>query len=520
MIFFFLIGYLLLSVSLFFLFRKASIPGWVALIPGLNFIYWSKLVGRPRGYSLFLLVPIVNIFILSGLAIDLARSFQKLRYLDGLLAVVAMPLYFLFLGFDRGTQYHGAILPREEKIKKQLKKALASNDKKKYKKLLTKNPYRKSWGREWVESLTFGVFAAAFIRIFLVEAYAIPTSSMESSLLVGDRLFVSKAHYGLRLPMTIAMIPLIHNRLPITSRKSYLEHPKLPYHRLPALESIDVGDQIVFNWPVGDSIYVTPERSWSAQQANQIPYVKKITQQARFETHPIDKRDHYVKRCLGVPGDRLQIIDRQVFINGIEIEEPRGLQFKYRLTSHSGTINPRMLERLGVNITDSNFPPNSFHLTSQQVEKIQTIDSKIKVEIIPGHGDHLFPHDDRISGRWTIDNYGPIDIPKAGQQIKITTDNLALYKRIISVYEGHHLSVDGNKIFIDGIERSTYTFAQNYYWGMGDNRHNSEDSRSWGFIPEDHIVGKPIFILFSTKNGSIKKGFNWDRLLSRTSRFN
>ncbi len=510
----------MLSAALFFVFEKAKVAGWKALVPGLNFILWGSLVGRPKGYSLLLLIPIVNIFILAGLAVDLARSFHKLKYIDSLLSVIAMPIYFLYVGLNKTDRYEGAILPKEKAVSEKIRLALQSKNVKKYKKIIGNNPYRKSWGREWIESLTFGVFAAAFIRMFLIEAYAIPTSSMEGSLLVGDRLFVSKAHYGLRLPMTIAMMPLLHNRIPIIGGKSHLENPSLSYRRLPAFEDIDVGDQIVFNWPIGDSVYTTPLRSWSARQVREIPYAAKQTEGIPLVTHPVDKREHYVKRCMGSPGDEIQIINREVFINGKKHTEADGLQFKYRLTTPDGQINLKMLDRMGVSVNDSPYPANSFHLTSSQVAKIKARHSGINVELIPGHGGDLFPHDNKISGRWTIDNYGPLTIPKAGQTVDISIDNIALYKRNIDVYENKDLQIRDGEIFINGISSQTYTFEQNYYWGMGDNRHNSEDSRSWGFIPEDHIVGKPIFILFSTKNNSFREGVYWDRLLSRASRYN
>ena len=520
MLFFLLVGYVTLSISLFFVFEKARVTGWKALVPGLNFIIWGSLVGRPKGYALLLLVPIVNIFILAGLAVDLVRSFDKLRYIDSLLSVVAMPFYFLYLGLNKMDQYQGAILPKEKEINNNIALARQAKNKNKYKKIISTNPYRKSWGREWIESLTFGIFAAAFIRMFLIEAYAIPTSSMEGSLLVGDRLFVSKAHYGLRMPMTIAMTPLLHNRMPIIGGKSYLEKPNLPYRRLPAIENIDVGDQIVFNWPVGDSVYMTPLRSWSARQVRDIPYAAQQTKGVPLVTHPIDKKDHYVKRCMGSPGDEIQIINREVFINGKKHSEAKGLQFKYRVTSPSGQINLKMLDRMGVSLEDSSYPANTFHLTSDQVEKIKTLDPNIRIELIPGRGGDLFPHDSKINGDWTIDNYGPITIPSAGTTVEISIENIALYKRIIDVYEDRELKIRGNEILIDGQISHTYTFKQNYYWGMGDNRHNSEDSRSWGFIPEDHIVGKPMFILFSTKNNHLREGINWNRLFSRASKYN
>lgn len=516
MVWFFLIGYILLSIGLYFIFTKAGEEGWKGLVPGLNLVVWSKLIGRPRWWPLLLLIPIVNIFIYCGMIIDLVRSFDKLKFFHSFLAVVAGPIYSILLGTNKTDQFVSPILDREKKYVHKIHEAKSKNKTRSYEQLVQKNPYKKSVAREWVESIIFAVFAAAFIRMFLIEAYVIPTSSMEGSLLVGDFLFVSKAHYGIRPPMTIAMVPLLHNRIPIINTESYLEKPSLPYRRLPALETIDNNDPIVFNWPVGDSVYVTSQRSWTARQVKTISQAQAAARGKKLITRPLDKKDHYIKRCIGIPGDSVEIKDRQVYINGKMAENPENMQFKYLVGSNTSQVNQKLLERLGVSLTDS-YQPGTYHLNNEQAEKIKQSDPNLIVQLLPAGGGDMFPHDPENFPDWTFDNYGPIYIPKKGVTVSISPQTLALYRRVISVYEHNDLRVEGDQIYINGELADSYTFKQDYYWAMGDNRHNSEDSRAWGFVPHDHIVGKPLFIWFSTKNGSIKNGIRWNRLFKSAS---
>lgn len=512
-----LVFYLLTSVSLYFLFPKANEENWKGLVPGLNFAIWSKLVGRTEWHALWLLFPIVNIFIYSALAIDLARSFGRHSFLDGVLAVIATPLYFLYLAFDKNTKYEGPVLTQEKEYFQKITEAKAQNQTRTLKSLLDKNPYKRSAPREWVESIIFAVFAAAFIRMFLIEAYVIPTPSMEGSLLVGDFLFVSKAHYGIRTPMTVTMIPLLHNQIPVIGSESYLKKPSLPYFRLPALEKIKRNDPIVFNWPVGDSVYVTSERSWTAQQAKE-GFVKAQVQNAQLRVRPIDKKDHYIKRCIAIAGDTLEIRDKQVFINGVAAQNPSKLQYLYIVQTTGTSLNPRMLEDMGVDITQGSLEQGYFFLNGQQVEKLRATTGVTVIPYPRNTNDGLFPQDTAHFGQWSQDNFGPIWIPQAGSTVQLSLNNIALYARVISVYEHNSLEVTNGRIIINGQETSSYTFKQNYYWAMGDNRHNSEDSRYWGFVPDDHIVGKPLFIWFSTKKGNIANGINWGRLFTSANK--
>lgn len=577
---FLVISYILLCLSLRPIFEKAGVDPKKALIPGVNFMEWCTLIGRPKWWAALLLVPIVNIFIFTGMCVDLVRSFKRYDLRDSALAVVFAPLAFYQIGKEKGDKYDGPTLEKEAVYQAKMEEAYKNEDTIELKKLIAKNPYQKSQVREWIEAVVFAVFAAAFIRMFLIEAYVIPTSSMEGSLLVGDYLFVSKAHYGIRTPETIAMIPLLHNRLPFVEGESYFESPKLPSTRLPALESIDRNDPVVFNYPEGDSVYVIPGRTYSVYDAKRNPGLARNIQQSGYPlvTRPIDKMDHYIKRCVAIGGDSIQIIDRQLYINGKAAKNPTNVQFRY-LVKHKGTINDQNFSDWGISAEDRMFNYNGggqagddfsmLVLSEEQKKNVLAMDPS--VEIIPNdiylieftrefdrnrlatwgidkanertpiavkmlytltkpqvdslraNGQkvdynyetaRLFPHDPANFPDNSVDNYGPLYVPKKGATVIITPETIAPYRRIIEVYENNDLRIAKGRVYINDIETTKYTFQQDYFWMMGDNRHNSEDSRVWGFVPHSHVVGKPLFIWFSTKNGSATNGINWDRIFS------
>lgn len=519
---FLLVFYLLLSASLYKIFQKAGVDPKKALIPGVNFMEWAKLIGRKSWWAALLLIPIVNFFIFAGMCVDLVRSFGKLGFGDSFMAVVLAPVKFFLVGNNDKDKYLGPTLVAESAYNQKIRAAQESGEKYKLKKLLDNNPYKKSSVREWAEAIIFAVFAAAFIRMFLIEAYKIPTSSMEGSLKVGDFLFVSKAHYGIRMPQTIFMVPLLHNRLPFINAESYFSKPSLNYSRLPALESIDKNEPIVFNYPAGGKIYLANGRAYNYDHMKMIGGLPPRFNESNIIERPVDKKDHYIKRCIGTPGDSLQIIDRQVYIDGVAAKNPSNMQFLYRISGVTGGINVKKLDEMGVSIRESNPTEGLFFLNKQQVEQIKGWSPNIKIDVIPNgdvsgrgrHAKHVFPHDPDNFGGWTVDNFGPIWIPKAGATVQINPQNIAPYKEIISEYEGNTLEIKGGQININGKPATSYTFKQDYYWAMGDNRHNSEDSRIWGYVPHDHIVGKPLFIWFSTKDGSIANGINWSRLFT------
>ncbi|HHB79109.1 MAG TPA: signal peptidase I [Saprospiraceae bacterium] len=516
-----IIFYLLTSFTLAKLFEKAGVEKSKAYIPGVNFIYWAKLIGRKPIYVLWLLVPVVNIFVYAGMAVDMVRSFGRYSFWDSFLAVIATPVIFSSIGKNAQDTYRGPNYTMEKEYKAKMAKAKKSGDKATYQKLLRTSPYEKNGAREWAESIIFAVFAAAFIRMFLIEAYVIPTPSMEGSLLVGDYLFVSKAHYGIRTPMTVLQIPLLHNRIPFLNRESYITHPSLGYHRLKAIEPVGRNKPVVFNYPEGDSVYVVPGRTFSIYDVRRNPQqLGGVPSRYPLTVRPIDKRDHYIKRCIGVGGDTLQIRDRQVYINGKAVENPKKMQFNYKVVSVGAPISPKALAAIGVTKKVAH-TDNIYALNSEQVQKIKTLSPDIIVEVQssnpPNKG--LFPHDMKIMGNWTVDNYGPVVIPKKGMTVPLNDFTFPFYQRVIRVYEGNKLEKKGGKFYLNGNEADSYTFKMNYYWMMGDNRHQSEDSRFWGFVPQDHIVGKPLFIWMSVEKEGPDKGIRWNRVFKSASIF-
>ncbi|HHM21844.1 MAG TPA: S26 family signal peptidase, partial [Bacteroidetes bacterium] len=455
---FLLISYLLFSITMMKLFDKAGEEGWKALVPGLNFVVMCKLVGRKPAYVVWLLVPIVNIFIFVGLCVDLVRSFGRYSFWDSTLAVVYPAIIFYQIGKNEKDKYLGPTLQLEKAYFAKMTEARQKGNVRELKKLIRSNPYKKSSVREWTEAIIFAVFAAAFIRMFLIEAYTIPTSSMEGSLKVGDFLFVSKAHYGIRTPKTIIMVPLLHNRIPILNTESYLAQPSLPYTRLPAIDEIERYDPVVFNYPEGDSVYVFPERTWSihdyrrgAVPANRAREIK--SGRAKLVVRPFDKKDHYIKRCIGLPGDSLQIINRQVYINGKPAKNPSHMQHLTRILPPN-RINMDKLEKMGVNITESYPDQGIFFLTESQREEIRSWGPELTVEVLtpPNHNDaYLFPHNPKITKGWDVDNYGPVLIPKKGMTIPLNANNIDFYKRAIGVYEENDLRIKKNgQILLNG----------------------------------------------------------------------
>lgn len=375
---------------------------------------------------------------------------------------------------------------------------------------------------EWIDAIIFAVIAATLIRMFFIEAYTIPTSSMEKSMLVGDFLFVSKVSYGPKLPNTPLSFPFVHHTMPLTKNtKSYLEWIKSPYKRIAGFGEVRNNDIVVFNFPEGDTVatlmptqsYYNLVRNYSRERV----WSDKHTF-GEIISRPVDKRENYIKRCIGIPGDAIEIKDGQVFVNGREQQHFPGMQFDYIITTNGTAINKHLLEKIGVSKADQQVFSSSqflFPLTEEQVgeiEKLNNVTSIKKVNMEAGNWDkNIFPFSEDYP--WNVDNYGPLQIPKKGETIDLNIKNLPIYERIISLYEEHKLDVKDSTIYIDGNATGKYTFGMDYYWMMGDNRHNSADSRYWGFVPEDHIVGKAVFIWLSLdKEKSLPASIRWNRL--------
>jgi len=359
-----------------------------------------------------------------------------------------------------------------------------------WKKRVKQKKKKKSELRNWFDAILFAVIAATILRTFLIEAYTIPTSSMEKSLLIGDFLFVSKVSYGPRVPMTPLAFPLVHHTMPFVGGKSYSESIQLPYHRMKGLGEVERNDCVVFNWP------------------------------AETLGRPIDKKENYIKRCVGIPGDKIEVIDGQLMVNSAPQEEFEGMknQFQYTVKTKGTGLNPKILYEK-YDITEGGYGRNQneymLTLTNKNRDALSTfpnvksVEKRVKTK--NKFEEYIYPNSKNFS--WNEDNYGPLIIPKSGTKIDLTTENLPLYKDIIERYERNSLEVVAGEILINKTVATTYTFKMNYYWLMGDNRHNSADSRFWGFVPEDHIVGKALFIWMSwDKNAKGLKKIRWNRL--------
>jgi signal peptidase I len=377
---------------------------------------------------------------------------------------------------------------------------------------------------EWVDAIIFAVIAATFIRMFFIEAYTIPTSSMEKSMLVGDYLFVSKTAYGPKMPNTPLSVPFVHHTMPLSkTKKSYSDIIKLDYRRIGGLGEVKRDDVVVFNYPEGDTVSVVYQSNVSYNQlVREEGRTEVNTNKRRFGDivyRPVDKRENYIKRCVAIHGDSLKIVDGQVFVNNKPQKDIPGLQYEHIVTTDGTAINPRTLDKLNISVADRHRGGSqySFPLTEEQATKLRAFKNVISVKKItfPTNSvdKYIFPFDNRYP--WNIDNYGPIWIPESGTTINLTVDNLPLYKRAIRVYEGNEIEVKDGDIYINGEKSDSYTFKMDYYWMMGDNRRNSADSRFWGFVPQDHIVGKGSFVWLSLdKDKSFLSKIRWNRLFT------
>ena len=512
-------------ISTWKLYQAAGKKAWEAAIPIYNAIVLMEIIHRPLWWTLLMLIPIINLIIIPVIWVETLRSFGFNSNKDTAAVLLTAGLYTANKNYGGELQYikDRSITPRT------------------------------AFG-EWVSSILFAVVAATLVHTYIMQPYIIPTGSLEKTLLIGDFLLVSKFHFGSRVPMTTVSFPMVHDTIPFLKVRSYLKKPQLPYLRLPGIEKVERNEIVVFSWPA-DTV-----RQFFVKEAG----VRK----------PIDKKSNYVKRCVGIPGDTLQIIDGLVHIDGERTQLPDRARVQYvhtilnekgisaqsllnagykdftrtykvkNITQQSFTaLRPYILGTQGSSVEDFRVITNSKGLPIEVVRdlRLQVIEvlererqltltlkeaedlareswidmvvRKNQVEKIPNT--NFFPNS--LPYDWNEDNFGPLVLPKAGMKIRLNDENYPLYKKIIQEYEQNDFFKKGNSFFINGKETEEYTFQQDYYWMMGDNRHRSEDSRYWGFVPADHIVGKPVFIWFSIEgiNDGIKNWrIRWERLFT------
>ncbi len=468
---FFLIIQVIHFLGAWKLYLKADRKAWEALIPIYNAIVLMKVIKRPTWWVILLFIPIINLLMFPVIWVETARSFGKYSTVDSFIAVLSLGFYNYYLNYLSKAEY---VQDRSLKSRTEL--------------------------GEWVSSIVFAIVAATLVHTYFMQPYTIPTSSLEKSLLIGDFLFVSKFHYGARTPMTTVAAPMVHDSLPLTKLKSYLKKPQLPYFRLPGIQKIKRNEIVVFSWPV-DTVRFFFDKS--------NVHIDK----------PIDKKSNYVKRCVGIAGDSLEIRDGYIYINGKKTILPDRAKPQYfHKVATNGQLSNAILKRYDV--TEGHFQNNLYYLnlTDENAGKLKNnhLVKKITKELTPAgnYDKSVFPHNEQYP--WSVDNYGPIYIPEEGKTVALNSKSLPFYKRIIEVYENNNLTVNGDEIFINGKLATSYTFKQNYYWMMGDNRHNSEDARYWGYVPFDHVVGKPVFIWMSwDSNGQgIQNKIRWERVFT------
>ncbi len=508
------------------LYVKAGRKAWEAAIPVYNGIVLMQIINRPKWWVLLLFIPIINLLMFPVVWVETIRSFGQNKLWQTWAVILTLGFYSYVVNYSMDAEY---IVDRDLKPRTGL--------------------------GEWVSSIVFAVVAATFVHTYFIQPYVIPTGSLERTLRVGDFLFVSKFHFGARTPMTAIAAPMVHDTLPILKTKSYVNKPQIPYFRLPGLSSPKKNDLVVFSWPA-DTVRVF----FKAEEG-----VEK----------PIDKKSNYVKRCVGTPGDSLEIIDGFVHINGEKLElsyrakpmydhviysrkgvssrllneagaddykrkfiassinqsQLNGLtpyiydarkreDGKFELYTEKNGIPTDVIRGLRLGLTEETPRQRLANLTFEMAESLkknQLIDSVVMyVEPKGKAGYNVFPQSPLYP--WNTDNFGPIYIPEAGATVEINKNTLPFYKKAIRDYEKNDVKVSGEKVFINGKEVSSYTFKQDYYWMMGDNRDHSEDSRAWGYVAADHIVGKPVFIWLSFDNFQDGITFNekmrWDRVFT------
>ena len=457
------------------LYQKAGRKPWEAAVPVYNAIILMKIINRPWWWVILLFIPVVNLIMFPVVWVETLRSFGKNSTTDTILGIVTFGLYIYYINYAGTADYVGP--------DRSLQPPSKTGD--------------------TISSLLFAVVVATIVHTYVIQPFNIPSSSLEKTLLVGDYLFVSKVHYGARTPKTAVAFPMVHDTIPVLNVRSYTNWPQLPSFRLPGFSEVKKNDIVVFNWPADTTTNMNDRTTVGLRK-------------------PVDKRTNYVKRCVGTPGDNVSIKDGVVYVDGkvLQLSDRAKPQFSYTVTTDGSGLNPAYLIK-ELKITDGfgEIGTNTYSfraLTDETAERLKQNPGIVSVvrNIQPTTDPGIFPK----GAPWNGDNMGPIYIPEEGKTVAINKQNLPLYEKIIGEYENNDLKVNGDQIIINGKAATTYTFKQNYYWMMGDNRHNSLDSRYWGFVPEDHIVGKAVFVWWSTDQTETWKNFTkkirWDRVFT------
>jgi signal peptidase I len=495
----FILGTIGALIGLYGMFRKAGVQPWKALIPYYNTWIMIELMEMKKIWFFLQFIPIVGQFITIALTIDFIKHFGRFSLLDHTVAVFLPFIYLPYVGYSKDIRYIG-----HAKVKL----------------------YKKSVAREWVDAAVFAVVAATIIRTFVFEAYTIPTPSMERTLLVNDFLFVSKFSYGPRLPNTPLSFPFVHNVMPVTGGKSYLEWIQWPYRRV-FPSPVRRGDVVVFNFPVGDTVIDRPDFGSQTTYYQQCRTIGRKAVLDDPDTYPLivrpaDKQENFIKRCTGIAGDTLSVVHGQVFIDSKGQGLPPESEMYYYVTTNGTPLSADFIQdtlhidRDNDSATNNYMQPDPnnpnqaiINLTPamyRSVKALPNVSSAIMDEQTKVASD-VFPYD-TVHCPWNRDNYGPLWIPAKGATLTLTPANISIYRRAIQTYEGNTLEVKNGQFFINGQATTTYTFKMNYYWMMGDNRHNSLDSRYWGFVPEDHVVGRASMIWMSYSTGP-----RWSRMM-------
>jgi len=506
--------------GLYLMFEKAGRKGWEALIPGYSLWVWLKIIEKPWWWLILLLFPGVNLLMLMVMSFNLAYGFNKRSTYDTYMSFVFPFIYLPMLGLSKEPLTFVGFEDQKKKA---------------------------GIAVEWRDAIIFAVVAASIIRTYVFEAYTIPTPSMEKSLLVGDYLFVSKMAYGPKTPQTPLAIPFVHHTIPILNMKSYTEWLSLPMIRIPGFGDVERNDVVVFNFPAGDTVILEHQNRSYSEIVREVALEhkmrdsqegKKVKSDGYYDNvgrdfvwdnmnvvvRPVDKRENYVKRCVAIPGDVITIVDGELSISDEKAFTPAEMQYNYNISTKSGLNRKKMKEKYGISYADQQKIKGAnevkIPLTSDTKEKLSSFVAvnDIKKDIIPLNSldttHAVFPNSKFY--HWSRDNFGPLKVPAKGETIQLNIAELPKYSRIIGAYEGNDLTVKDDKIFINGEETAEYTFKMNYYFLMGDNRHNSLDSRFWGFVPEDHVVGKASFIWFSSdpELGLSEGKIRWSRIFS------